>query len=79
MVCGLGEEVLKIVKSLASPSYFKSFSRSLEHFFLTLGSNNFENKIPNLEHAGLVFSTKLLSQKTTNVRVNREIFSSNFL
>ena len=29
-----------------SASNFKSFSRSLEHFFLTEGQNNFENKIP---------------------------------
>ena len=27
-------------------SNFKSFSRSLEHFFLTVGQNNFGNKIP---------------------------------
>ena len=29
-----------------STSNFKSFSRSLEHFFLTVGPNNFGNKIP---------------------------------
>ena len=28
------------------PSPFKSFSRSLEQFFLTVGQNNFGNKIP---------------------------------
>ena len=29
-------------------SNFKSFSQSLEQFFLTVGQNNFGNKIPNL-------------------------------
>ena len=29
-----------------SASNFKSFSRSLEHFFHTVGQNNFGNKIP---------------------------------
>ena len=32
--------------SWPSASNFKSFSRSLEHFFLTVGLNNFGNKIP---------------------------------
>ena len=32
--------------SRPSASNFKSFSRSLEQFFLTLGQNNFGNKIP---------------------------------
>ena len=30
-----------------SASNFESFSESLEHFFLTVGQNNFGNKIPN--------------------------------
>ena len=32
--------------SRPSASNFKSFSRSLEQFFLTVGENNFDNKIP---------------------------------
>ena len=32
--------------SRPSASNFKSFSRSLEHFFLTVGQNNYDNKIP---------------------------------
>ena len=32
--------------SRPSDSNFKSFSRSLEQFFLTVGQNNFGNKIP---------------------------------
>ena len=33
--------------SWPSASNFKSFSRSLEQFFLTVGQNNFGNKVPN--------------------------------
>ena len=36
----------KIANSWPSASNFKSFSRLLEHFFLTVGQNNFGNKIP---------------------------------
>ena len=38
--------VLIISKFLPSASNIKSFSQSLEHFFLTVGQNNFGNKIP---------------------------------
>ena len=34
--------------SRPSASNFKSFSRTLEQFFLTVGQNNFDNKIPYL-------------------------------
>ena len=38
---------LKIFEnSRPSASNFKSFSQSLEQFFLTVGQNNFGNKIP---------------------------------
>ena len=41
---------LKIfINSRSSASNFKSFSRSIEQFFLTVGQNNFGNKIPFLE------------------------------
>ena len=40
---------LKIFEnSRPSASNFKSFSRSLEQFFLTVGQNNFGNKIPEI-------------------------------
>ena len=40
---------LKIFEnSRLSALNFKSFSRSLEHFFLTVGQNNFGNKIPDI-------------------------------
>ena len=32
--------------SLPSASNFKTFSQTLEHFFLTVGQNNFDKKIP---------------------------------
>ena len=37
---------IKISNSRPSTANFKSFSKSLEHFFLTVGQNNFGNKIP---------------------------------
>ena len=46
--------------SRRSASNFKSFSRSLEHFFLTVGQNNFGNKIPFL---ALALKLKIGSQQ----------------
>ena len=39
--------LLKKIVLVISASNFKTFSRSLEQFFLTVGQNNFRNKIPN--------------------------------
>ena len=39
-------ELKNFENSWLSASNFKSFSRSLEQFFLTVGQNNFGNKIP---------------------------------
>ena len=39
-------DLKKFSNSRPSASNFKSFSRSLEQFFLTVGHNNFGNKIP---------------------------------
>ena len=39
-------DLKNFANSRPSASNFKSFSRSLEHFFLTVGQNNFGNKIP---------------------------------
>ena len=36
----------RFANSRPSASNFESFSRSLEQFFLTVGPNNFGNKIP---------------------------------
>ena len=44
-------DLKNFVNSQPSASYFKSFSRSLEQlFFLTVGQNNFGNKIPFLRN-----------------------------
>ena len=39
-------DLKNFANSRPSASDFKSLSRSLEHFFLTVGLNNFVNKIP---------------------------------
>ena len=39
-------DLKNFANSLPSASNFTSFSRSLEHFFLTVGQNNFANKVP---------------------------------
>ena len=39
-------DLKNFANSRPSASNFKSFSRSLEHCFLTVGQNNFGNKIP---------------------------------
>ena len=41
-------DLKKFANSRPSASNFKSFSRWLEQFFLTVGQYNFGNKIPNL-------------------------------
>ena len=41
-------DLKKFENSRPSASIFKTFSRSLEQYFLTVGQNNFGNKIPNL-------------------------------
>ena len=46
---------LKIFEnSRPSASNFKSFSRTLEISFLTVGQNNFGNKIPKLYHITII-------------------------
>ena len=44
MNCSSDLKIFENVKP--SASNFKSFSQSLEQFFLTVGKNNFGNKIP---------------------------------
>ena len=44
-------DLKNFAKAQPSASNFKSFSRSLEHFFLTVGQNNFGNKIPFLPNS----------------------------
>ena len=67
---------LKIfANSWPSALNFKRFSRSLEHFFLTVGQNNFGNKIPFIScKTHLVFvlcqSTKTLKDAILNLGVD---------
>ena len=50
-----------LTNSRPSASNFNSFSRSLEQFFLTVGQNNFSNKIPFLSCSpGPAFFSSLL-------------------
>ena len=55
----LQEQVLCDLKffenSRPSALNFKKFSWSLEHFFLTVGQNNFGNKIPFLNNVGHIW------------------------
>jgi hypothetical protein len=62
---------LKIfTNSRPSASNIKSFSRSLEQFFLTVGQNNFGNKIPfsqNIREYYDILSCKLLKKSCENI------------
>ena len=53
-------DLINFANSRLSAWNFKSFSRSLEHFFLSVGKNNFGNKIPFVEN--------FLAQEFTFVR-----------
>ena len=45
-------DLKNFANSWPSVSNFKSFSQSLEQFFLTVGQNNFGNKIPIFVNSG---------------------------
>jgi hypothetical protein len=49
-----------VTKNCSDLSDFKSFSRSLEQFFLTVGQNNFGNKIPFLKLCPIFVSSWLV-------------------
>ena len=55
---------------------FKCFNRSLEHFFLTVGQNNFGNKIP-FPKMGFIFVDYLI-RKSTQVQSNNFLTSLYF-
>ena len=56
---------LKIfANSQPSASNFKQFSRSLEQFFLTVGQNNFRNKIPFISFFYFIFLQKCFEMRT---------------
>ena len=56
-----------------SASNFKSFSQSVEHFFLTLGQNNFSNKIPLFESKGHFFQERA-HRKFDKISINLSTF-----
>ena len=71
---------LKIfANSRPSASNFKTLSRSLEQFFLTIGQNNFCNKIPILTVQQIWHSTLILNKraKKTVDMFNSQIMSKN--
>ena len=60
----LNSDIKNFANSRLSASNFKSFSLSLEQFFLTVGQNNFGNKIP-FNHK-LFFLNIIFYQMTCN-------------
>ena len=50
--------------------YLKSFSRSLEQFFLTVGQNNFGNKIPFLTNLFMLFKSCYYYSRATIIADN---------
>jgi len=57
-----------------SASNFKSFSQSLEHFFfLTVGQNNFSNKIPFI--SWLIFNSLYSAKYASEITQPRKTFS----
>ena len=64
-------DLKKFANSRPSASNSKSFSGSLEHFFLTVGQNNFGNKIPfaniSPSQAFCIFLEKLLLTRRAQI------------
>ena len=58
-------DLKRFANSRPSASNFKSFSQSLEHFFLTVGQNNFVNKIPVLLWTNVIFCFQNFQDMTT--------------
>jgi hypothetical protein len=58
LLINCSSDLKNFANSQPSASNFKSFSRSVEQFFLTVGKNNYGNKIPGLKFSvSSVFST----------------------
>ena len=62
-------DLKNLANSWPSASNFKSFSQSQEHFFLTLGQNNFGNKIP-LLHFDNFFPNCLCENSILTIEYN---------
>ena len=68
-------DLKNFANSWPSASNFKSFSRSLEQFFLTVGQNNFSNKIPFIStqsHKNLIQEELSLSQESNISTVSED-------
>ena len=68
-------DLKNIANSRPSVSNFKRFSRSQEHFFLTVGQNNFGEKIPFLLLVIEHWCFKFMSDK---IPFENPIFALNF-
>ena len=64
------------ILTFPSVSNFKSFSRSLEQFFLTVGQNNFGNKIPFHIHFHVILRPLFMCLHTKYANVTRKNISS---
>ena len=53
--------ISKILQILSLQLKFQKFSRSIKHFFLTVGQNNFGNKIPYLRNKYLEVNWGLIT------------------
>ena len=69
-------ELIIFSNSPPSASNFKSFSRSLEHFFLTVGQNNFGNKIPHFFFR-LIWTRNTRKRGLMRPNINVSIVSKN--
>ena len=75
-------DLKNFANSRHSASNFKSFSRSQEHFFLTVGQNNFGNKIPfltKLQKSGYGNICILCHKYCTNLDTDMLSTSNDFL
>ena len=64
--------IIVLMYSIWETSFYKSFSRSVEQFFLTVGQNNFGNKIPFL-YSLTYWIPGLLAQYKTSKEMNSRI------
>ena len=77
-------DLKNFVNSQPSLSNLKSFSQTLEQFFLTVGQNNFDNKIPFLLYSYVITINNVHSMQSGScsynpVKQNSEIWNINLL
>ena len=69
-------DLKNLANSQPLASNFKSFSLSLEQFFLTVGQNNFGNKIPFLKFLTSLWKTWVLGCCVKSLRYSRPCTTS---